>query len=161
MSSPHMTFGTRLIGQTEKALSAILESLLSGTDVTPQQWIALNVTLSQSVVPASEAADHIAAALKASDPEGRMVLQGLVDRGLVYGADDGTVGVTPEGRQFHERVQTRVATITDRLWGDIPVADLQVAGAVLRTALHRATEELSVLIADGSPGMQGHPRPAH
>lgn len=40
--STEQTFGTRLIGQTEKALNAILNRELEGTGVTEPQWVTLS-----------------------------------------------------------------------------------------------------------------------
>lgn len=37
------TFGPQLIGQTEKALDAILRRLLAGTGLTEPEWVTLRI----------------------------------------------------------------------------------------------------------------------
>jgi hypothetical protein len=39
------TFGTPVIGQTEKALNAILHRQLAGTSLTEPQWVTLTLTV--------------------------------------------------------------------------------------------------------------------
>ena len=39
------TFGTQLIGQTEKTLNAILGRLLAGTGLSEPEWVTLTVAV--------------------------------------------------------------------------------------------------------------------
>jgi hypothetical protein len=53
------------------------------------------------------------------------------------------VTLTDAGRQLHGEVNTAVAGVTQRLWGDLAVEDLATAGRVLSTVLARAKQELA------------------
>lgn len=138
-------FGTRLIGQTEKTLNAILDRLLAGSGVTEPQWVALNVTLHGGSASPTEAAQRIATTLKTSPVAGAEVLAGLIDHGFVETGAAEEIGATNAGREFHDTVQQRITEITSRLWGDIPADSRETAAAVLNTTLLRATAELDSL----------------
>jgi hypothetical protein len=53
------------------------------------------------------------------------------------------VRVTDAGAQLYGRIRSGVVEITDRMWGDLPAADVAVAGRVLTTVLERANAELA------------------
>lgn len=144
MNTP-IPFGTRLIGQTEKTLNAILNVLLTGSDITEPQWVALTVTLHAGTAEADEAALRIATTLKTTPDAGGGILAALIERGLVGAVDAGMVTVTDDGRAFRGAVQREVEAITARLWGDIPATELETAAAVLATVQQRAAGELAAL----------------
>jgi hypothetical protein len=139
-------FGPALIGQTEKALDAILVRELDGTGVSPAAWVVLKL---------------------AEGPGGRIGRQGLVDRARVQAkfapekseaaiesllslglldADGGDVSPTPAARELQARVVGATDEVRGRLWGDLPEADLATAGGVLATVLSRANAELGYSI---------------
>jgi len=141
-------FGTRLIGQTEKTLNAILDRLLVGSGVTEPEWVALNVMLHGESASRTDAAQRIGTTLKTSPEVGAELLAGLIDRGFVEALGDREVAVTNAGREFHGVVHGRVAEITGRLWNDVPVDERETVAAVLNTTLRRATAELDALERD-------------
>lgn len=140
------TFGTQVIGQTEKALGAILDRQLTGTGLTEPQWVSLNVALAgNGAVDRGQLSGRIAGVLKVSEPEAQARIAELVDARLLD-APDGTgspARLTDAGRQLHARIRGAVTEITQRLWGDLPADDLATAGRVLSIALERANAELS------------------
>ncbi|HEX8053728.1 MAG TPA: MFS transporter [Thermoleophilaceae bacterium] len=138
------TFGAPVIGQTEKALSAILERQLSGTDLNQPAWIALSVSVAAGgPVDRDELTQRVAGALKVSPAEARAHLTTLADARLLESGGSGSlVEVSEAGRQLHGRVRAAITEVTDRLWGDLPVGDLATAGHVLGTVLERANAEL-------------------
>lgn len=138
-------FGTRLIGQTEKTLNAILNRLLAGSGVTEPHWVALTVTLHGGTAGTDEAALRVATTLKTTPDTGAELLGELIDRGFVGTTDVDMVAVTDDGRAFHEAVQQEVQAVTARLWGDIPATQLETAAAVLATVQERAAGELAAL----------------
>ncbi|MBD0324006.1 MAG: MarR family transcriptional regulator [Aldersonia sp.] len=138
-------FGTRLIGQTEKTLNAILDRLLSGSGVTEHQWVALTVTLQQGATPAAAAAQRIATTLQLPLEAGAEVLTSLIESGFAEIADADTVAASTAGQEFHERIHQQISQVTARLWGDIPADERDTAAAVLNTTLQRATAELAAL----------------
>ena len=52
---------------------------------------------------------------------------------------------TSAGQQLHTRIRVGVAQITERLWGDLPAADLETAARVLTIVLDRAGAEFASL----------------
>jgi hypothetical protein len=140
------TFGPSLIGQTEKALDAILVRELDGTGLSPAGWIVLKLAdgaggrlgrhrlielaQAQAKFDAQKSADAIETALSL----------GLLE------ADQDDVALTPAARELQARVIGTTDEIRGRLWGDLPEADLATAGRVLNTALRRANAELGYSI---------------
>jgi DNA-binding MarR family transcriptional regulator len=138
-------FDQRLIGQTEKAMNAILDRLLAGTGVTEPEWVTLVLTAADGAASQGEQAARVAGALKVEHATAESHIQRLATKGLVQISPPGgsTVQLTQAGQQLVDRVHVQVGEITGRLWGDVPAADLQIAGRVLGTVLERAESELA------------------
>jgi DNA-binding MarR family transcriptional regulator len=140
--SANTTFGTQLIGQTEKTLNHILDGLLAGTSLTEPQWITLTVAvMSGGAIETSAFVTRIAEATKVSEEESRRAVDKLADAGLFDVGEQ--VSVTEAGQQLQARVRGEVQQITAMLWGDLPAEDLETAGRVLATALDRANAYLA------------------
>ncbi len=107
----------RLIGQTEKAMNAILDRLLAGSGVSEPQWVALVLASSGEPQPRPEP------------------VQALIAHGLL----DGDGRVTDAGAAFRDRIGAQVSEVVHRLWGDLPPADLATTARVLETVRLRAT----------------------
>jgi DNA-binding MarR family transcriptional regulator len=140
------TFGTQVIGQTEKALNAILERQLAGTGLTEPQWVTLTLTVvGGGTVERDDLVGRVAGALKVGEAQARAPITELAAAQLLEGSDaEGSpVSVTDAGRHLHGQIRTAVAQITERLWGDLPAEDLATAGRVLSTVLARANAELA------------------
>jgi DNA-binding MarR family transcriptional regulator len=135
-------FGARLIGQTEKTLNAILEQLLAGSGVSEPQWVAL-ATIRHTPAPSTRLVAQTLTTTP-SDAADRVVAP-LTRAGLVSQGADAFLSLTTEGRDFVDGIQRRVAEITERLWGDIPQADLDTAASVLSLVRERANDELAEL----------------
>jgi DNA-binding MarR family transcriptional regulator len=134
----------QLLGQTEKSLNALLDRLLDGS-ISEPEWVTL-VLLAGSEGPADrdQLIGRTAAALKtdpatAADHVARLTAKGLVD--AVAGTAS-ALGLTEAGQKFLGRVRRQVADTAERLWGDLPAADLDTTGQVLGTILERAETEL-------------------
>ena len=142
------SFGTPVIGQTEKALNAILHRQLEGTGLTEPQWVTLTMTIAGGgTVDRDELAGRVAGVLKVSDATAQARIAELAAAQLVR-APDGAgspVQVTDAGQQLHGRIRGAVTPITQRLWGDLPAEDLATAGRVLGTVLTRANAELAAV----------------
>jgi DNA-binding MarR family transcriptional regulator len=138
-------FDQRLIGQTEKAMNAILDRLLAGTGVTEPEWVTLVLTAAGGAASHDEHAARVAGALKVEQATAASHIQGLVTKGLLQISPQSgpTVTLTLTGQQLVNSIQVKVGEITGRLWGDLPAADLQIAGRVLSTVLERADSELA------------------
>jgi DNA-binding MarR family transcriptional regulator len=146
MTTP--TFGTQLIGQTEKTLNAILGRLLTGTAVTEPQWVALQVALARAETTGlAELTSRVATALRIGADEATQHLHALQASGLltIPGDPAAAVTLTPQAHDLVSRVRAEVAEVTARLWGDLPQPDLALAAQVLSTVLTRAAGELAAL----------------
>jgi len=140
------TFGTPLIGQTEKALNSILDRELAGTNLSEPQWVTLTIAvMSGGALDPASYVSRVADALKVSEAEAEERIDKLGAAGLVeaFEWDGSPVRVTDAGSQLHGRIRAAVTEITGRLWGDLPTGDLATAGRVLATVLERANAELA------------------
>src|SRR6185312_13097498 len=114
----------RLVGQTEKTLNAILDKVLAGT-VSEREWVALVVIAGGGPAGRDQALAQVARALKTDQRGAADHIAALAALGLVATGPSGTV-VTADGQRLIDRVQAQVGEITQRLWGDIPAADMAV-----------------------------------
>jgi DNA-binding MarR family transcriptional regulator len=140
-------FGTQAIGQTEKALGAILDRQLAGTGLTERQWVTLSVTATLgSTLTRAQLLGRVAGVFKIDQAGAQELVSQLVDAGLVgETTDDRRPGIqaSEQGSQLFASVRGSIAEITERLWGDLPAADLETAGRVLAAVLERANAELA------------------
>ena len=140
------SFGTPVIGQTEKALNAILHRQLAGTGLTEPQWVTLTLTVvSGGTVDRDQLIGRVAGVLKVGEAQARAHITELAAAQLLQAPDgeESPVKLTDAGQQLHGRIRTAVTQITQRLWGDLPAEDLATAGRVLSTVLARANAELA------------------
>jgi DNA-binding MarR family transcriptional regulator len=140
------TFGAPIIGQTEKALNAILRRQLTGTGLTEPQWVTLTLTAaSGGTLDRDELVSRVAGTMKVSDPEAQARVNDLTTARLLQASDGNgaPVTLTDAGQQLYGQVRTAVTQITQRIWGDLPAEDLAAAGRVLSTVLERVNTELA------------------
>jgi hypothetical protein len=145
------TFGPQVIGQTEKALNAILDRQLAGTGLNEPQWISLTLTVaSGGTVDRDQLVGRVAGALKVSEAQAQARIAELTAAQLLQAPDgEGSqVTVTDAGQQLHGQIRGATTEITRRLWGDLPAEELDVAGRVLSTILARADAELASAAQD-------------
>jgi hypothetical protein len=139
-------FGPSLIGQTEKALDAILVRELTGTGLSPAGWVILKLAGSAGGHLGRQDLIDLAKVQAKFDPEKSAVeIEGLLSLGMLE-ADGGDVLLTSAARELQARVVGTTDEIRDRLWGDLPAADLATAGRVLGTVLARVNAELGYSI---------------
>jgi hypothetical protein len=139
------TLSTRVIGQAEKTLNAILDRQLAGTGLTEPQWVILTLAVtSGGPVDRDQFTRMVADALKISGADAQARVVGLVaaQRLEITGAGS-VVTVTGAAQQLHSQIREAVVGITQRLWGDLPVGDLATAGRVLTIITERANAELA------------------
>jgi DNA-binding MarR family transcriptional regulator len=139
------TFNTAVLGQTEKALNAILDRQLTGTGLTESTWITLAVA-SAGTLDSGQLVGRVAGALKVGEAEAQAHLAKLVASQLVEGpeGDGSPVKLTDAGQQLYGQIRTAVTQITQRMWGDLPAEDLETAGRVLSIILGRANAEMGL-----------------
>jgi DNA-binding MarR family transcriptional regulator len=136
------TFSAAVLGQTEKALNAILLRQLSGTGLTELQWVTLSFARSGG---GSVNAAQLADAIKVSEAEAHDRIAELAAAGLLgaNGDEGSSMTITDAGERLHSEIGAAVGPITQRMWGDLPEEDLDAAGRVLSTILGRANAELA------------------
>lgn len=141
---PTAPFGAPLVGQTEKALNALLVRQLAATSLTQPQWVALTLALAGGgdAVGHEELERRVADALRLEREGAQAHVAALAARGFLH-RDGSLVEVTAAGLELHGRIRSAVSAITQRLWGDLPAEDLGAAGRVLATVLARADAELA------------------
>jgi hypothetical protein len=143
MTATNDAFGTALIGQTEKALNAILDRQLAGTGITEPQWVTLTLTVvGGGDVDRAELVDRVGAATRLR-PAAVHERIGELTAARLLRDGGGRIQVTDEGRARFTQVRAAIGPITARLWGDLPAEDLAVAGRVLGVILGRARELLA------------------
>ena len=146
MQTPAPSLSPQLIGQTENALRAILNRQLAGTGVSYPQWIALLLSATNDESRDREQlAGCVARALKIDQTAAESHFQRLASSGLIETGTESSspITVTPAGQRLVDHVRAQAGGITQRLWADLPTAELAAAGRVLSTVLARAEAELS------------------
>lgn len=125
-------FGPQLIGQTEKALNAILRRVLHGTGLDEPRWVTLRLAgaLDDTVDAAGLAA---AVAERAHLLDAPALVEDLTRRGLLAHGQ-----LTPDGLDLTSTVQAAIATVTAPIWADLPADDVAAASRVLDQVSARA-----------------------
>lgn len=140
-TDPAPTLNGRIIGQTERATRAVLDRLLAQYGLPFETSVALNLL---DAAGGSEGADDLIARMLDGLRIPEIDVWAAVDdarrRGLIAGTDRLTL--TDAGRAQFDAIQAGIAGITERLYGDLPTADLEVAARVLLTITDRARTEL-------------------
>jgi DNA-binding MarR family transcriptional regulator len=133
-------FTAQVLGETEKALNAILVRELNAVGLTEHQWIALRLTVTEGGALAREQlVGRLAGALKVGAADAEARVEELASRGLLQtSGQEGDVAVTRAGSDVHGSVRGAVTEITRRLWGDLPAEDLHATGRTLAVILQRA-----------------------
>ena len=144
--SIYPSLNTRVIGQAEKTLNAILERQLAGTGLTETQWVILTLAVgSGGTVERDQFISQVAHALKIGDAAAQAHIADMVAAQQLQAASEGTaLTLTRNAQQLHTRIRTTIAEITQRLWGDLPAEDLATAGRVLSIITERASAELTI-----------------
>ncbi len=144
MATTAQAFSTALIGQTEKALNAILDRQLAGTGITEPQWVTLTLTVvGGGTIDRAEFIRRVSGAAKFSEASVAERITELTAAGFLRDGGDGLVLVTDEGQARWTEVRTAIGPITQGLWGDLPAEDLATVGRVLGIVLDRANAVLA------------------
>ncbi len=144
MTTPAHTFGAPLIGQTEKALNAILNRLLAGTGITEPMWVTLTLTVvSDGAIDRTELIRQVGGATQLSQASVAERIAELTAAGFLRDGGNGRIQVTDEGQARWTHVRTAIGPIIQGLWGDLPAEDLVAAGRVLGIILGRANVVLT------------------
>jgi hypothetical protein len=124
-------FGPQLIGETEKALHALLLRALQGSDLSESHWVSLRLAqqTDADLVGTIERRARFANATQ--------LVAELTDRGLLAG-DRPTLA----GTDMLVSMQERIVALTAPVWTDLSAEDAAAAARVLETVLSRARNVL-------------------
>lgn len=141
---------TRLIGETESALGALLTPLLAEVGLTFLQWATLSVAITSDPceggpgLTRDQLAAQVRHARKAGPAEVAAAVDGLAEAGTLT-TEGGRAAVTEAGRARYVQVRARLDGIIGRLF-DLPADDLATAGRVLATVAARANAVLALAV---------------
>jgi len=132
-----LPLGPQLIGQTEKALNAVLDDVLDGRLSEPE-WVTLR--LAHLLEGEVHGADELAAAVadRARFADAAPLVHGLTESGLLQ---DGRPAA--RGRALVAELQERIAARTDWIWRDLPAEDVAATERVLAAVHERARATLA------------------
>jgi len=131
------------IGQAQIATRAVLDELLAQQQTTFHQWVVLNVTgLAGGAITQEQLVKQLTTGLRISESVVLATWDELLDLGLANAAAD-RLELTDGGRERFETIRAGIAAIIDRLYGDIPPDELEVAGRVLTLVTERANAALA------------------
>ena len=140
-----MTLNGQIIGQAERATRALLELHLRDAGLPFEQWVAVNQVHS-GVGGRMALVARLVRGLKIDDEAARNAVDRVIELGMVA-ADEEQLTLTAAGLQRFALVSGEIASITARLYGDVPPEDLAVAGRVLTLVTERANAELADSVA--------------
>jgi DNA-binding MarR family transcriptional regulator len=143
VTAPAPGFGSHVVGQAEKALSAVLDRQLAGTGLTEPQWVTLTLTVAGAGPALDPLVERVAGALKVDLWTARDLVRDLRAANLVRTTPAGAVEPTEHGAAQWACVRAAIGDVTERLWGDLPAADLAATARVLTTVLTRANALLA------------------
>ncbi|WP_159622359.1 hypothetical protein [Ruania rhizosphaerae] len=121
-------FGPQLIGQTEKALNAVLGTLLARHHLSEAQWVSLKLTAQFD--GGGSLTEYITG--QAHFPDAAAQVSTLTDRGLIAGDR-----LTDTGRETVDEVGRRIAELTGPVWAGLDSDELAAAERTLNLVLER------------------------
>jgi hypothetical protein len=137
------TLNGQVIGQAQYATRAVLDEFLARNDTTFHQWIALNVTgLAGGSIGRDQLVRQMGTALRIEPATAAATCTELVDLGLLSPVHD-DLRLTDRGDDRFSLIRDGITGISDRLYGDLPAADLESAGRILATVTERANAALA------------------
>jgi hypothetical protein len=140
------TLSPQIIGQTERALGALMNSVLATTGGTFPQWIALTITAgADDRIDRERLIERLAEALAVDPWEASDVVAELIESDLLWAPSEPGERLRPSerGRNRHARIRAAIDDLTGRLFGDAADKDLRAAGRVLSLITARARAELA------------------
>ncbi|WP_393062929.1 hypothetical protein [Streptomyces sp. LN549] len=137
----------QVIGRAHYATRAVLERLLAETGATFHESVALNATAdSDGSIERGRLVERLTSTLKVDTATAEAALSGLLAQGLLeeqQPTDVALLALTAAGKEAHRAQRAGIATITARLYADLPAEDMAAAGRVLTELTARANAVLA------------------
>ena len=142
--SDYPPLSTRVTGEAESALGALLTPVLAEAGLTFPQWLVLVIATAKGADGAANRADLVATIADARkiDPAEVEAAIETLEATAALEIDNGQLKLTDSGRAVHCRVRTRLDEITARIF-DFPAEDLATAGRILGIVTERANAVLA------------------
>lgn len=140
------TLNPQIIGQTERALRALMNKVLATAGGTFPQWVALTITAgADDGIDRERLIERLADALAVDASAASAVMTELIESDLLrtLPGPDRRRGLSERGRNRHARIRDAIGDVTGRLFGDAADEDLRTAGRVLTLITARARAELA------------------
>ena len=139
-------FGPQLVGETEKALGALLRNFLEGTGLSEPQWVTLRLAdLLEGAVDARGLAEALTS--RAQFHDAADLVSALSSRGLLA---DGRL--TPAGRSLMATVQAEITSATSAIWDRLPTDSGRIEGRDMDYTTSFLLLGSLYLLAAASPG---------
>ncbi|WP_329112367.1 hypothetical protein [Streptomyces sp. NBC_01353] len=126
------------IGIAYHAIAAVRDRLLAASGLTFHQSVALNAVAAG--LDRAGAVDRMAATLKIGEPEALALLDELADAGLIDGP---RMSITDKGVSLQRGFTDAVAGLAERLYGDLPATEREIAARALAHVTAKANAELA------------------
>ncbi|MFD3872706.1 hypothetical protein [Streptomyces sp. NPDC058623] len=136
--SPVPLLDGRTIGIAYHAIAAVRDRLLASHGLTFHRSVALKAIADG--LDRAGAVDRVAATLKIDPARAHTLLDELTDAGLLAGARP---SLTDRGAELQRAFTDAVAALTERLYGDLPASEREVAARALTHVTARADTELA------------------
>jgi DNA-binding MarR family transcriptional regulator len=150
-----LTLNPQVIGQTERALGALMQHVLAATGGTFHQWVALNLaTAAGGTIDRDQLLSRMTSALKIDQATALAAIAELTAAQLLADrpSEAARVGLTEAGQGRYRQLRSAIDQLTARLYGDLPAEDLATAGRVLSVITARANTELASADRSMGPG---------
>jgi DNA-binding MarR family transcriptional regulator len=132
------------IGQAERATRALLDVVLAQTDTPFPNWVVLNMLANAGGgLERDDLVTRVAGGLRIGTPAIVTAIDELLTGGFVTTTDEVRIELTADGEALFAQVRAGVDRIAERLYGDLPIADLATAHRVLALVTERANAELA------------------
>ena len=145
-ADPLRTLNPSIVGQAEKAHTAILNKVLTGTTLDEHQWITLQLALrSGERIDPECLTDEVSRAAKYPPGEVETAITALVEASLMKRLPDDprSLAVTAEGQELVTALRAKVAHYVGGAYGSIPAEDLATTARVLTTITAKLSEDLA------------------
>lgn len=130
----------RDIGVAERSLRRLLELRIDTVGLTFAQWVAL-AFISETPLPPRTLVDRLVRGMVCSAGDADALVAGLRSRGLVDAGPD-LLSATSSATALTAPVREDIDMLVERLYDDLPAADLQATRCTLATISGRAAQLL-------------------
>jgi hypothetical protein len=140
------TLSPQIIGQTERAIGALMNTVLATTGGTFPQWVALTITAGAADgIDRDRLIERLAEALAVDAWAASAVAADLIESDLLQTSPGPGqhLSLSVSGQNRHARIRAAIDDLTGRLFGDAADEDLRTAGRVLSVITARARAELA------------------